>query len=409
MDFNEKLRMYAKVLITIGLNVKKNAYVVINAPIEANDIVHLCVEEAYFAGASYVHVIWNSPLLKKYKLFFSTTPDLLNIPQHEIDELNYYLNKGASFLNFTGSDPLLLKDIDPEKIQLYMKNRSTALKDYSDALMNDMNPWTVAAFAQKDWAKKVFPNLDTEEAVKQLWDKIFYACRIDENALDNWKNHIKELLNKSKILNDLNLSEIQFKSSNGTDLIIKLPEDHIWSGGSSITSNGHEFVANIPTEEIFTLPHKKMVNGNVVSTKPLHYSGVLIEGMRLEFTDGKISNVYTDNGKEMLSELIYTDEGASYLGEVALVPFNSPISNLNSLFFNTLFDENASCHLAFGKAYPTSLENGNNYSIEELEKRGVNDSLIHEDFMIGSEDLNVTGIDQDGRKICIFINGNWSI
>lgn len=408
MDFNNKLRKYAELLVKVGLNVKKDMYVVIRSPIEAKEIVELCIDESYKAGACEVHVIWSSPFAQKQKLKNASISVLENVPNFIVNELMYYQKKGAAFLSFTGSDPELLKGIDTERIKINIQNRSKATEDFSKALMNDENPWTVAAFAQVDWAKKVFPDLDSREAVEKLWEQIFYTCRIDENAINNWKKHIDNLSNRAKLLNNLSLTKLHYKSSNGTDLEVQLPKNHIWNGGKSYSNNGHEFVANIPTEEVYTLPYKFGVYGKVNSTMPLNYSGNLISDFSLFFEAGKVVNFKASQGEDILKNLIETDKGSSYLGEVALVPFESPISQLGTLFYNTLFDENASCHLALGKAYPTSIENGEFLSQEELNDLGVNDSITHEDFMIGSKDLEIIGF-KDNKEIQIFKDGNWAI
>ena len=275
--------------------------------------------------------------------------------------------------------------------------------------MNDINSWCVVSIPTKDWAKRVFPNVSEDEAVEQLWEAIFNATRINlEDPVKAWENHIENLVEKNKFLNEKNFKSLHYTASNGTDLVVELPEGHIWVSGGGTNAKGTYFVANMPTEEVFTLPLKNGVNGVVYSTKPLNYGGKLIDDFKLTFKDGKVVEYEAKVGQEVLTDLLDIDDGAKYLGEVALVPHSSPISQSNIVYMNTLFDENASCHFAFGKAYPTNIKGGANMSDEELEKHGVNDSLTHVDFMVGSEDMNIIGKTYDGDRIEIFKNGEWA-
>ncbi|MBE6057320.1 aminopeptidase, partial [Clostridium sp.] len=279
---------------------------------------------------------------------------------------------------------------------------------YYEYIMNSFVSWCVLSVPTKAWAKKVFPDLKEDMAVEKLWENIFNIVRIDkEDPVKAWEEHLNNLADKVNFLNDQKLTKLHYKSKD-TDLTIELPKGHIWCGGGEYNKNKRYFVANMPTEEVFTLPLKTGVNGIVKSTKPLNYSGNLINNFTLKFKNGKIIDFSSEEGYETLKKLIETDEGSCYLGEVALVPFHSPISDSNIIFYNTLFDENASCHLALGEAYPTCIENGDNMTKEELEKAGANNSLTHVDFMIGSSDLNIIGENKKGEKIEIFQNGDWA-
>jgi aminopeptidase len=256
----------------------------------------------------------------------------------------------------------------------------------------------------------VFPDAEPDDAIDLLWDAIFNAVRVtdDTDAVEEWRNHIDQLTIRKDRLNELNLKSLNYKNSLGTDLVVELPEGHIWAAGSESTKSGQVFVANIPTEEIFTAPKRDGVNGVIVSSMPFVKDGNIIENFKMTLKDGKIVDVQADKGVEVLRNAIAVDEGASYLGEVALVPYDSPISNTKILFYNTLFDENASCHFAFGQAYPSSIKGGENMSKGELDRRGINDSITHEDFMVGTEDLSIIGITQDGKQIPIFVDGNFA-
>jgi aminopeptidase len=301
-----------------------------------------------------------------------------------------------------------MKDINPERISKASKVRSLALKEYIERKMSGKNSWCVASIPTKAWAKKVFPNVSEEEAIEKLWEAIFRVVRIDvDDPAVSWDKHNNNLRINTDYLNSNEFKYMHFKNSLGTDLKIELPENHIWFSGSRYTTEGIEYIPNVPTEEIFTLPKKTCVNGTVVSSMPLSYNGSIIEDFSLTFNNGKIVDFNAKQGYEELKKLIETDEGSHYLGEVALVPYNSPISILNILFYNTFLDENASCHLAIGAAYPC-IKNVENMSNEERESLGINDSLVHVDFMIGTKDLEIMGFTKAQKEIPIFKNGNFA-
>ncbi|MGL4949435.1 MAG: aminopeptidase, partial [Anaeroplasmataceae bacterium] len=325
----------------------------------------------------------------------------------------FYIDKKVCKIKISSSNPTAFLGVDPKKLQMYRQSLSSKLDFTSKYTSANFGQWCVCAVPQKDWALKVFPNMSEEESMEKLWEAILTASRVleDGKVIENkWSNHIKELQQKSKKLNELNLQSLHFKNSIGTDLTVGLANDNIFIGGADYrVPDNVMFSANIPTEEIFCMPHKLKVNGKVFSTKPLSYQGDLIKDLYLEFKDGKVIDYSAKSGLQSLKSLIEFDEGSSYLGEVALVAHNSPISNMNILFYNTLFDENASCHLALGSSYETNMKNGSNLSKEELEKNGFNSSKTHVDFMFGSSDMSVTGITVDGKEITIFENGNYKI
>ena len=277
--------------------------------------------------------------------------------------------------------------------------------------MGNKVQWTIIAAPNAVWAKKVFPHLEVDKAVEALWSAIFDASRVTEknDPILEWEKHNKTLLAHNKILNDFNFKSLHFKNSVGTDVIVELVKDHVWAGGGEKATNNVYFNPNIPTEETFSMPYKWGTNGRVVATKPLNYQGKLIEDFWLEFKDGKVIAYDAKKEKGALTNLLDTDKGSSYIGEIALISHDSPISNTNILFFNTLFDENASCHMALGRAYPMNVKNGVNIPIKELEKIGYNNSMVHSDFMFGSEDMEITGTKQDGTKVKVFEKGNFII
>lgn len=404
------LNDYAKLCVKVGINVQPGQPLVIGAPIEGAEFVRLIAKHAYEAGAKEVHVNWNDEYLSKIKYENAPMEVFENFPKWYADGMEEYAKDGAGFISISAQDPELLKDIDPKKIAANNKSSSIALKEFRNYTMNDINAWCVVSIPTESWAKRVFPHNTGAEAVERLWKAIFDATRMNfEDPVKAWRDHMANLTNKVEILNNKAFKYLHYTSSNGTDLTVELPDNHIWAGGGAINSKGTYFAPNMPTEEVFTMPLKTGVNGVVYSTKPLNYGGKLIDEFKLTFKDGRVSDYQAKVGQEVLTDLLDIDEGAKYLGEVALVPYDSPISNANIIFMNTLFDENASCHFAFGKAYPTNIVGGENMTDEELEAHGVNDSLTHVDFMIGSADMSIVGQTKDGEKIDIFLNGNWAI
>lgn len=410
LNFESKLNKYAELCVSVGINLQKGQPLVIGAPIEAADFVRLVAKYAYELGAKEVHVNWNDDLLTKLKYENSPMEVFETFPLWYAEGMEQYAKDGAGFLSIHAQDPELLSQADPKKIAAANISSSKALKTFRNYTMNDINSWCVISVPTRNWAKRVFPDLSEDQAMEILWDAIFNATRMNvEDPTAAWKDHVNTLIEKGDVLNNKEFKSLHYTSSNGTDLNVELPKNHIWVSGGSTNSKGVYFVANMPTEEVFTLPLKTGVNGVVYSTKPLNYGGKLIDKFKLEFKDGKVVDFDAEVGKDTLADLLDIDDGAKYLGEVALVPYTSPISNSNIVFMNTLFDENASCHFAFGKAYPTNIKGGEHMTDEELEIAGVNDSLTHVDFMIGSNDMNIIGETYSGEKIQVFKNGEWAI
>ena len=408
-DFNKMLDEYARLCVEVGINLQKGQPLVISSPVEGAEFVRLVAKHAYELGAKEVHVNWNDEALAKMKYENAPMEVFETFPKWFADGMEEYAEDGAGFLSISARDPQLLKGIDPKKIAASNKSSSIAMKGFMKYTMNDLNAWCVVSIPTQGWANRVFPDVSDEEAMEKLWEAIFMATRMDsEDPIKAWEEHLKNLEEKVNFLNKKAFKKLYYKSSNGTDLEVELPEGHIWAGGGGRNSKDVFFVANMPTEEVFTMPLKTGVNGVVHSTKPLNYGGNLIDNFKLTFENGKVIDFEAEEGYEVLKDLLSLDEGAKHLGEVALVPYDSPISNSNIIFLNTLFDENASCHFAFGKAYPTNIKGGENMTDEELEKAGVNDSLTHVDFMVGSKDLSIIGETKDGEKVQIFENGNWA-
>ncbi|WP_341876980.1 aminopeptidase [Defluviitalea saccharophila] len=403
------LEKYAKLLVKIGVNIQKGQILVILSPIEAAPFTRIISEIAFKEGAKDVQILWKDELSTKIKYLHAPDEVFEEYPNWQKEFYISYARAGAAFLNIYAADPELLKDVNAERVAKYHKVTNIALKEYRERTMTNQNAWCIASIPTVSWAKKVFPDLSEEEAVNKLWEAILKTVRVDrEDPVAAWEEHKNNLKKRMEILNSHRFQYLHYKNALGTDLKIELPENHIWMGGADFTQEGLAFIANMPTEEVFTLPKKTGVNGKVVSSMPLNYNGSLIENFSLTLKDGRIIDFTAEKGYENLRHLIETDEGSHYLGEVALVPYDSPISNLKTLFYNTLFDENASCHLAIGKAYSPCIKGGEKMSTEELEKEGANDSLVHEDFMIGTKDLEIMGTTFDGKEIPIFKNGNFA-
>jgi aminopeptidase len=408
MEFDNSLKNYAELTVKVGLNLQKDQTLVITSPIECYGFVRAVTNAAYDAGARNVHVEWHDEETTLIKYLKAPEETFSEYPMWKAKGLEDLAKNNAAFLSISAANPELFKSVNPNRISTANKTAAMALKDYRKYTMNSLVSWCVVSVPSKGWAKKIFPNLTEEAAMNELWKNIFSIVRADsENPVEAWKKHVDNLIEKMNFLNEKRFKFLYYKSK-GTDLKIELHEEHLWSGGGEYNDKGVYFVCNLPTEEVFTVPLKTGVNGKVTSTKPLNYGGNLIDNFSLTFKDGKIIDFSAEEGYEVLKNLIEIDDGAHYLGEVALVPYTSPISQSGIVFYNTLYDENASCHLAIGRGYGTSIKNGANLTEEELQSKGVNSSLTHNDFMIGSSDLDIIGETSSGEKIFIFKAGNWA-
>ena len=403
-----KLEQYAELVIKIGVNLQENQELVINADVSDCEFARIIADVAYKNKAKKVTMMWRDELFTKMRYENEQIETLVDIPQYQIDERNYAVEKSSAYLCILSEDPNLMKDISPKILAETSKAKNIAFQKFYDASMKNQIRWNLIAVPSVSWAKTIFPELSNEDAVNKLWEYIFKTMRLDKNnPIEEWQKHISQLKTRSEFLNNANLKELHYKNSIGTDLVIGLPENYLFEGCGEKALDGVPFVANMPTEEIFTAPHRLKVDGKVVASMPLVYNGTKIENFGFTFEKGRIVDFFAESGYEVLKNLIETDEGSHYLGEVALVQFNSPIRNLNTLFYNTLFDENASCHLAIGEAYPSCLKDGSAKSKTELFELGLNDSLEHVDFMIGTSDLQIDGITKDENKISIFKDGNF--
>ncbi|MER2089964.1 MAG: aminopeptidase [Sporosarcina sp.] len=406
--FKKQLSRYAELAIQVGVNIQPDQYLYISASTDNTEFVRLITEVAYEAGARQVFVDWSDDQVSRLRFEKAPADSFSEFPDWKVMEREQLAEKGAAFMSIISQSPDLLKGIEPSRIGDSQKAAGQALDKYRQYVQSDKISWTVIAAPSKAWAAKVFPELPEEEQVSALWTAIFNAVRADkENPVQEWNNHDNTLHAKVDYLNDKRFRKLHYKSS-GTDLIVELPEGHLWCGAGSVNEKGHTFMANMPTEEVFTVPLKTGVNGYVSSTKPLSYGGNIIDNFKITFKDGRVTDVSAEQGEEVLQRLIDTDEGAKHLGEVALVPHASPISQSGLLFYNTLFDENASNHFALGSAYAFCIEGGKTMSREDLVEHGLNQSITHVDFMIGSEEMDIDGILADGSSEPVFRKGNWA-
>ena len=407
----KKFEEYAKLLVDVGVNVQKGQNLVISCPVDCAWFARLCAKAAYDAGCRNVIMNWNDELLMREQYLRAADDVFDTVPEWRVRLSTDYAKEGAAFLSIGGSDPEILKGVDQDRLVRSARSSGAAFKEYRQLQMTNAFPWAIGAIPTPAWAKKVFPGCPEDEAMGKLWDAILAAVRVDGSgsAVRRWKEHVDTLQVHVRKLNDLRLESLHYTNSLGTDLTIRLPEDHLWAGGDSVSKAGVRFVANMPTEEIFTAPLKNGIDGVVYASMPLSLKGDLVDKFHFVVKEGKIVEVHAEVGEEKLTAETALDEGASYFGEVALVPYDSPVRNQELLFYETLFDENAACHLAFGEAYAECIEGGGDMSKEELKAHGLNDSITHVDFMVGTADLRITGKTRDGRDVPVFVDGNFAL
>ena len=405
----ERLEKYAELIVKCGLNVQKGQEIIIRCGLDQPEFVAMVVEECYRCGAERVKVEWSYMPVSKIHLNYKSLETLSEVTDIEKAEVERKVDKLSCLLWLDSDDPDGLNGTDSEKISKANMARYPIIKPYRDKLDNRYQ-WCIAAVPGKEWAIKIYPELTAEQAVEKLWEDILYCSRVDEDPIAAWDKHNENLAKRCKFLNDYKFETLEYKSSTGTDFRVGLNTKGLFLGGGERTLGSNiYFNANIPSEEVFTSPMRGIADGKVVATKPLSYQGKLIENFWLRFEKGKVVELFAERNQDLLEKMVSMDEGASYLGECALIAYDSPINNTGVLFYNTLFDENASCHLALGRGFNNCLENYENYSVEECEKLGVNSSMIHVDFMIGSKDMSIVGITKDGKRIQIFKDGNWAI
>lgn len=407
-NFDNSLTKYAELIVKKGANVQPGQTIVVYIAVDQVALAHKIVKAAYERGANEVIIDWQDSYIQKQFLNhtdvkrLATQPDFIKL---RADEL---MAKHATRISVLSGAPDALKDVDPKRLSMYQGSMGLATSAIRKATSNNDISWSVVAAADEAWAVQVFPNLTPEKATDKLWKEIFKTTRVDQEDPElAWDEQITTLSEKANWLNEKQFKELQYKSAK-TDITIGLPENHVWEAAGSTDLAGNFFIPNMPTEEVFTAPDNRKINGTICSTLPLSYAGTLIEGIKVTFKDGKIVSATADKGEEVLKHLIVTDSGTRSLGEVSLVPQKSPIAESGIIFLNTLFDENASDHIAIGAAYPFNIKGGTEMSNKELNAHGINTSQSHVDFMVGSSDMNVDGITFDGQKIPVMRNGNWT-
>ena len=406
------LQKYAKLIVRTGVNIQKDQRVQIRATTENAELARFIAIEAYEVGAKEVIMQWSDDQLSLINALNKSIETMSEVPNYLVERAKFLVEEKVAQISITSPVPGLLKDVDSKKLQAQAIASQSKLRFFQEFVMGNGVQWVVVGAPNPAWAMRVFPQAKTpDEAMDLLWHAIFKASRVtkETDPIDEWNQHNKNLARHNQILNDLNFKHLHFTNNLGTDIKVELVKDHVWSGGSELTTTGITFNPNIPTEESFTMPYKWGTEGRVYATKPLNYQGKLIEDFWLEFKDGKVIDFDAKKEKEALQSLLDLDEGSRYIGEIALISHDSPISNMNILFYNTLFDENASCHMALGRAYPMNVKNGLTMKMDELEKIGYNNSMNHVDFMFGSSDLKIVGTKQNDEQVVIFEKGNFVI
>ena len=401
------LREYARLIVRCGVNVQKGQEVLIYADLDQPEFVQMVVEEAYKAKAKKVTVDWDYQPLQKLHVRHQSVKTLGEVTEWQKAKLQHFVDVVPCRILLVSEDPDGLKGINMEKLAKARQLRYPIVKPYHDQLENK-DQWCIAAVPGAAWAKKVFPGMRTSAAMEKLWEAILYTSRVTDDPVKAWQEHNADLHDRCAYLNSLNIRSLHYTADNGTDLTVGMIPEGEWKGGGDTSLQGIFFNPNIPTEECFISPKRGQAEGIVYSTKPLSYQGQLIENFSVRFENGKAVEVKAEKGEELLKTMISMDEGAAYLGECALVPQRSPIAESGILFYNTLFDENAACHLALGMGFADTIQDFQNKTLEECRALGINDSMIHEDFMIGCDSLDIDGICEDGKVVPIFRGGNWA-
>lgn len=409
-SFAENVQKYAELVVKLGVNIQPGQDLVISVDTGLEEVVHTIIRAAYEAGARNVYVDWRDPHVDLLR--FLHAPDeafeASAYPAWKAKDHGEHAERGAAFLNIFAPNPDIFSQADPARVAAWRKAAAEASFPYQHYTINGEVSWTIMSVPTPVWAAKLFPELSAENAVEKLWALIFKTTRVNlDNPVEAWHQHIDNLGRRAKWLNDMNFKTLHYTGP-GTDLEVDLPAVHSWIFAQFHNQNGVPFIPNMPTEEVFTTPARSGVRGTVTSTKPLNYNGVMIENFSLIFENGEVMKFTAEKGYDALKNLLQTDEGAKRLGEIALVPHDSPISNSNVIFFNTLFDENASCHIALGASIPITVKDGVKLNQENMVEYGFNQSMTHVDFMIGSAELNIDGITESGERVAVFRNGNWA-
>ena len=403
-----RLRKYANLIARCGVNVQKGQEVVINAGLDQPEFVKMVVEECYKAGPKEASVEWHYQPLTKAHVRYCSDKVLATVEKWQVEKLEHRAEVLPCMIHLISDDPDGLAGINQKKMAKSMAARSKIIKPIRTKMENKYQ-WCIAAVPGKEWAKKVFPGERASVAIEKLWEAILSTSRVNDDPIEAWRLHNENLASKCAYMNSLGIKELKYKSKSGTDFRVGLlPNAIFMAGGEETLGRGVYYNPNIPSEELFTSPRKGDADGIVYSSRPLSYGGELIDEFWVRFEGGRAVEVGAKKNEDLLREMINMDEGASYLGEVALVPYSSPIRESGLLFYNTLFDENAACHLALGRGFTNVIKNYENYTEKELHDMGINDSFMHEDFMIGTEDMDITAVCEDGREVAIFRGGEWA-
>ncbi len=401
------LRKYARLIARIGVNVQKGQEVLIYSDLDQPRFVELLVDECYKAGAKKVKVEFSYQPLEKLHVRHQTVTTMAKVEAWEKARLQHYVDILPCRIYLDSEDPDGLRGINQEKVARAEQKSWPIIKPFVDAMENKYQ-WCIAAVPGAAWAKKVFPGLPKGRAIEKLWEAILFTSRVTEDPVAAWEAHNRDLHERCAYLNSLGIRELRYKGDNGTDLTVGMIPEAVFKAGRDASRQGIEFNCNIPTEECYISPMRGKAEGIVYATKPLSYQGELIENFSVRFENGKAVEVKAEKNQALLERMISMDEGAAYLGECALVPVNSPISESGLLFYNTLFDENAACHLALGMGFADTIENFEDKTLEECRALGINDSMNHEDFMIGYEGLDIDAVTRDGRTVPVFRRGKWA-
>ncbi len=406
---SDQIELYANLLVRKGVSLRRGQEFVLQAPVERADFVRRVVAAAYRAGAGHVTVIWSDDAVSRLTYENCPLEFFEHTPSWQVLQLNSLAEDGAAFLFLEGQDPAILKGIDPAKPAAASRARNTECRSFRDGMDFGRNAWCIAGVPVQAWANEVFPDLSPAEALYRLWVLILEVSRADgDDPESSWETHNASFEKTKRFLNGQRFDALRYEASNGTNLTIGLPEGHVWDGGAGRTQDGVTFFPNIPTEEVFTSPDRMRAEGTVHSALPLVHAGQVVRDFWLRFESGRVVDFGAEQGREVLRHIIETDEGSCRLGEVALVSKNTPIRQSDTLFYDTLYDENASCHLALGMGFPECISGGVSMSKEQLSEHGVNQSSAHVDFMIGTDDLSITGVCADGTEVPVFVNGQWA-
>ena len=403
-----QLKKYAELAVRAGVNLQKNQLLIIHSDIQNATVARLIQKVAYEAGASNVFIDWTDEQSTKEFYLHAADSVIDHFPDWQAARFKEWDDAGAAYIHIISENLEVFREVSTERINRFQKAARTKLRDYHAKIRSHEVRWCLLAVPNVEWASKVFPNLSKEEAIQSLWKFILKGSRADgENPIKDWESHNRAFESRKKFLNEGQFESLHFTNSRGTDLVVGLPENHLYIGGGVIDKEGIPFFPNIPTEEIFTAPHKTKVNGKLVGTKPLIYGGSVIDEFYLIFKDGRITDYYAEKGQEVLQSLIETDEGSHYLGEIALVSNKSPLAQTDTLFYNTLFDENTSCHIGIGHASPSNVQKGMDQSKEELKAAGLNTSLLSVNVTFGSDDMRVEGIKASGTEVLLMKDGDF--